>query len=309
MLLNSTAAKLTKLKEQLPSLYLPLESIITAETRAQNIQWQMLRLDLLDDDLSGNKLFKLLPYLEKAQAEACKTLISFGGRHSNHLHALAHACQRFGFNCVAMVRGYEEQGLTPTLRDLYQLGVEVHFLSRQDYRKRYEVDFQQQILECYEKAMLIEEGGNGELGMQGMELLAKQLEQSLPSNTDYIILPSGTGCCFFGLLSYLPDALNSKILAVLAVKNVVEMQQKLASMPTKKGVLIDGYQFGGFGKQTAELLNFMVSFEQQHGIPLDPVYTGKMCFAIDAMLKQQYFKPNSRIVSLHTGGLQGARSL
>lgn len=308
MLLNNTALELVKLKQKALSSCLPLEPIITAETRTQNIQWQMLRLDLIDHELSGNKLFKLLPYLEKAQAQGSKTLISFGGRYSNHLHALAHACQRYGFRCVAMVRGYQEQGLTATLQDIYKLGAEVHFVSRQTYRRRYEWAFQQELLQSYQKAMLIEEGGNGELGMQGMQLLAQLLEQHLPQTTDYIILPTGTACCFFGLLKYLPETINAKIFAVLAVKNYVELQQKLDDLPKDTGKLLDGYQFGGFGKQSPELQEFICSFKQQHKIALDPVYTGKMAFAIDALLKQQYFKPNSHIVSLHTGGLQGARS-
>lgn len=308
MLLNSRLKQIGELKQQVEQQPLVLQTITTAASKQQNIQWQMLRLDTIDEELSGNKLFKLLPYLEKAAAAQCSTLLSFGGRYSNHLHALAHACKRYGFHCVAMVRGYEEQGLTATLQDLYQLGAEVHFLSRQDYRRRYELEFQQQLMQAYGNALLIEEGGNGKLGRQGMQLLAQLLSSHL-LDADYLVLPSGTGCCLLGLLDYLPPQLSTKLLAVLAVNNKAELQQAVANYDSNKVELIDGYQFGGFGKTPKELLAFIDQFKQQQQIALDPVYTGKMCWAVEDLIRQGYFRANSRIVCLHTGGLQGARSL
>lgn len=308
MLLSEKATLLAQLQQTVSDCDLPLQTIVTTETQQQGIEWQMLRLDAIDEELSGNKLFKLLPYLEKAIATGCDTLLSFGGRYSNHLHALAYACQRFGFRCVAFVRGYAEQELTPTLQDLYALGAQVHFLSRQDYRRRYEQSFQQALLAPYPHALLIEEGGNGELGKQGMSLLAQLLTKQLQT-TDYLVLPSGTACCFLGLLEFLPADFASQIAAVLAVKNSSEVRQNIPPSASDRALIIDGFQMGGFAKCPPELLAFMSRFKREHAVDLDPVYTAKMCFAIDSLIKQHYFKANSRIVSLHTGGLQGARSL
>lgn len=306
MLLSERVAVLGQLQQTVGNCVLPLQTVVTAETLQQGIEWQILRLDAVDEELSGNKLFKLLPYLEKAVAIGCDSLLSFGGRYSNHLHALAHACRRFGFRCVAFVRGYPEQELTPTLRDLYALGAQVHFLSRQDYRKRYEREFQQTLLASHPNALLIEEGGNGKLGMQGMGLLAQLLTKQLRP-TDYLVLPSGTACCFLGLLEFLPIEIARQIVAVLAVKNASEVVQKIPQSAANRALVVDGFQMGGFAKCPSELLAFMESFKHKHAVDLDPVYTAKMCFAIDSLIKQHYFKANSRIVSLHTGGLQGAR--
>lgn len=295
-----------QLQQQLSSSQAQLQTVVYPAAIKQDISWQMLRLDQIDEQLSGNKLFKLLPFLKLAAERQTKTLISFGGRYSNHLHALAYACQRFGFKLHAVVRGYPEQALTPMLQDIKSLGAGVQFAGHQEYRLRYDADYQRQLLSKFDQAMVINEGGNSLLGHQGMRLMAKVIENSITQTIDYMFIPTGTGCCFAGLLDYLPKEKFRCLLAVPALQNSQEIDA-ISQAFSRPSIVLDGYHFGGFAKINDQLRSFSQAFEQQHSIPLDPVYTVKMSFAIDQMIKNKVFAAGSRIVSLHTGGLQGAR--
>ncbi|WP_419618171.1 hypothetical protein [Thiolapillus sp.] len=65
--------------------------------------------------------------------------------------------------------------------------------------------------------------------------------------------------------------------------------------------------FGGFGKSDVRLQTFIDNFIRCTGIPLEPVYTGKMLYGIYDLIERGFFRPGQRIVVLHTGGLQGSR--
>ena len=83
----------------------PLQALSFDWSVRAGVELAVLRLDLLDPLLSGNKWFKLRPHIEAAAAAGAYGLISLGGAHSNHLHALAAAGQRFGFATVGLLRG------------------------------------------------------------------------------------------------------------------------------------------------------------------------------------------------------------
>ena len=68
------------------------------------------------------------------------------------------------------------------------------------------------------------------------------------------------------------------------------------------------FHFGAYAKVTDELMNFIARFEQQHNIPLEPIYSGKMLFGIYELIKKRDFFPqNKSILIIHGGGLQGCR--
>jgi 1-aminocyclopropane-1-carboxylate deaminase len=56
---------------------------------------------------------------------------------------------------------------------------------------------------------------------------------------------------------------------------------------------------------TRELIDFINGFKEATGVDLDPVYTGKMIFGILAGIRRKDFPRGSRILAIHTGGLQG----
>jgi len=56
-------------------------------------------------------------------------------------------------------------------------------------------------------------------------------------------------------------------------------------------------------------LNFMNEFYRQTNIPADFVYTGKLFYAIADLARKKYFPSGSRLLIIHSGGLQGNASL
>lgn len=300
---------LTASVQQLALMKAPVQRVETSASRAASVVWHMLRLDLLDPGLSGNKLFKLLPFLQLASDQQKQTVLSFGGMHSNHLHALAVAGQRFGFATVGVVRGYPQQPETPTLRDLRAMGMQIHFADKQQYAQRYDLAFQQSLSRRYNNALVINEGGNDEPGIEGAAMMAQVLANSLQTMPDVLILAAGTGASFQGLLRspLLPE--KTQLMAVAALNNIPELERRTHGAGHRYYTIADGYQCGGFARINAELALFIHQFEKEQDIPLEPVYTGKMCLAIEHMMASGNIKPGSHIVSLHTGGLQGRRYL
>ncbi|NRB40560.1 MAG: pyridoxal-phosphate dependent enzyme [Pseudomonadales bacterium] len=279
--------------------------ISTVNSRDKQITWSMLRLDLVDAQLSGNKAFKLLPALLAAKEQGKATLISFGGFHSNHIHALAAAGRRFGFKTVGIIRGYLDQPLSPTLIDVQSFGMQLHFVGRQEYKLRNEQAYQQQWLKKYDKALLIPEGAAGPLGLQGSQFLANLIVKNLAQNPfDTLCVPAGTGNTAAGLIQ--SGLFKQKDIYVFAALKREAIHQLVENLPPHVR-LLDDYCFGGFAKMPEVLLRFMLQFEKDNGLLLDPVYTAKMAYGIDDLIANDVFSPGTHIVSLHTGGLQGRR--
>ena len=65
------------------------------------------------------------------------------------------------------------------------------------------------------------------------------------------------------------------------------------------------YHFGGYAKIRPELLEFIRHFEAAHAIPLEPVYTGKLMFALYDLIVSNHFQHGQTVLALHSGGLQG----
>lgn len=300
---------LEDLAERLAHLRAPTFTIHTEQTRALAIHWQMLKLDVLGSALSGNKLFKLLPFLLAAKQQRKSHLISFGGAYSNHLYALAAAGQHFGFQVTAVVRGYAQQPETATLADLRRMGAAIHFADKVEYARRYDEDYHVQLAARYPQALIINEGGAGHYGIEGAKMIAQVIANSVDQMPDNIVLATGTGTSFAGLLENPVIPENTQIMAIAALHNIAEIEQLVKNSQHKNYRIIDGFQCGGFAKLNPALARYMVDFEHQQQILLDPIYTAKMCFAIDTMIHSGNIPSGSSVLCIHTGGLQGRRGL
>lgn len=296
---------LQSFEDAVTSGLLPLTAIKHSGLASKGLRWSMLRLDLCDVDLSGNKAFKLLPYLKAANAANIDTLLSFGGVHSNHVHALSFAGARFGFNTIGVIRGYKEQVLSPTLLDAVKNGMKLHFAGSVEYRRRYDPGYISELIDMYGPAFVIPEGGAGYYGAKGGRLMAVRMLDSLSSDMpDYFCMSAGTGCSVrsvvnSGLFEDIP------IMAFCALK--AEAVGELRGVDSRDCLVLDDYAMGGFARLSPELASFMLSFEKENGFFLDPVYTAKMCFGISDLIAKGYFRDGSHIVSVHTGGVQGRR--
>lgn len=272
------------------------------------------RDDLIDPELSGNKFYKLFFNLRAAREQGFSRLLSFGGAYSNHLHALAAAGNRHGFNTLGVVRGERPAQLSPTLSDAEAWGMQLVFISRADYRDKSEPELLAGLQSHYGEFYLIPEGGANLAGARGMQLLGRALEQQLKGDYTAVCMACGTGTSLAGLAAGIGEtklALGFSVLkgeGGLGDSISATYRQICDSGANANWRLISGFHAGGYGKKHPEYLTqFWRYFERSSGIPLDPVYTLKLFWGIDSLARQGYWPRGSRIVAIHSGGLQGRR--
>ena len=260
------------------------------------------REDLIHPFVSGNKFRKLKYNLLEAQKQHHSNLLSFGGAFSNHIAALAYAGKEAGMKTIGIIRGEElcdQIESNPTLHFAQQCGMEFEFVTREAYRNKTDADFIQKLKEKYSDFYLVPEGGTNELAIQGcQEILTADDVQY-----DFVCTAVGTGGTISGVINSAFE--GQKILGFPALKGDFLQKDICKFVQNKNWELINEYHFGGYAKVTEELIQFLNNFYNEYGIPLDPVYTGKMVFGVMDRIKQNYFPEHSKILLLHTGGLQG----
>lgn len=290
----------------------PLESLHLDWLKTADIEVAILRLDQIDPLISGNKWFKLTEHLKAADQAGAKGIISLGGAHSNHLHALAAAGKRFGFATVGLLRGHAQQ--TPTVNDLQAFGMQLHWLGYGGYRARHEAGFWEPWQVQYPDLLAVPEGGGGLPGAQGCvqlkALACRQLDALGWSGYDGWWLACGTGTTLAGLV--MAEAGEHPVYGALAVPGDHGVAQQVAKIVEEAGVNHSSYELfdasrGGFAKVDPPLLEFIARTEQASGIALEPLYTGKALLALRQQVEAGKFAPGTRLIFIHTGGLQGLR--
>lgn len=294
-------------------LCIPLQAISFDWSAAAGIELAVLRMDLLDPLLGGNKWFKLQPHLRAAQQTAAEGLISLGGAHSNHLHALAAAGQRYGFATVGLLRGELQD--TPTVRDLQAFGMQLHWLGYGGYRARHQADFAQHWLQRYPQFSLIAEGGGGAVGACGFAAIPQLIAAQLPalgwSDYDACWLAVGTGTTLAGLV--LAEAGQHHIYGAQVVPAGYGVPSQISRILQQAGRTDSGYQLldasrGAYARIDRELAELIAVADQQGQLPLEACYTGKALLALREQVSAGYFARGTRLIFLHTGGLQGRRA-
>jgi 1-aminocyclopropane-1-carboxylate deaminase len=262
----------------------------------------MLRLDLLHPVVSGNKWFKLRLNIAHALDHGFKTIVTTGGGYSNHLIATAFAAKKFGIRSVGIVRGKYDL-LTPTLKACAEEGMELIFVTQEDYKNKHEPEWAKNIVAHFDEIFLIPEGGANEWGRTGAGLLNRFI------NDDYthIALSVGSGTTLIGIRNKIKE--EQQIMGFAPMKKGAYLEKHVVEHihpdKNKNWQLYDEWHFGGFGKWTGELLQFMNDFYKDNKIPLDVVYTSKMMYGVRAMLQDNFFSSSDRLLCIHTGGLQG----
>lgn len=263
----------------------------------------MKREDLNHPFTSGNKWWKLKYNLEQVAKTTHKTVLTFGGAYSNHLYATAAAAHELGMKSIGLVRGEEALPLNKTLSFSKSCGMELHYLNRETYRQKNDKEVIASLRKRFGDFYLIPEGGTNELAIKGCEEWARHLENEI--DFDYLCLPVGTGGTVAGLINGMP---RKNIIGFSVLKGgdfLNEEVKKWVHHGECNWRIETAYHFGGYAKTNTVLSDFIAEFENSYGIPLDPVYTGKMMYGVFDLIKQKAFKPGSRILVLHTGGLQG----
>ncbi|MGB9040147.1 MAG: pyridoxal-phosphate dependent enzyme [Acinetobacter calcoaceticus] len=259
------------------------------------------RLDLIHPQISGNKFFKLKYNLLAAQQRELSRVLTFGGAYSNHIAATAYAAHLFGFKSIGIIRGEElaDKPLNPTLAKAQSLGMHLHFVSRTEYRLRDDANYLQQLHNQFPETFIIPEGGSNELAVQGCQEI---LSQSDLQNYDVICCAVGTGGTISGLIER--SAPHQKVLGFSALKGDFLQQDIMQWTKKQNWSLTDAYCCGGYAKTSPELFAFIQNFEEQHAVPLEPIYTGKMMLGLFDLIKNNYFPEGTRILAIHSGGLQ-----
>jgi len=264
------------------------------------------REDLLHEHISGNKFRKLYYNMIAAKEKAYDTLLTFGGAFSNHIAATAAAGNEYGFKTIGVIRGDElgedlakTLAHNPTLRFAQEQGMRFHFVTRAQYRQKTTATFIKNLYQLFGQFYLVPEGGTNQLAVKGTEEILTKNDAEF----DYICSAIGTGGTIAGIInSALP---HQKVLGFPALKENFLHNDIQKYVHQDNWTLIRDYNRGGFGKIDAELVDFINMVNDLHNLPLDPVYTGKMMFGIIDLIKKDYFPKGSKILAIHSGGLQG----
>ena len=265
----------------------------------------LLRLDVIHPIVSGNKFYKLRYYIELALEKGVSTVASFGGPYSNHIVALAYTAKEAGLKSIGYIRTNTDEPMTPSLKEAKAYGMELVYLGRTDFQSKKAAILQSSEMntDCY----LIDEGGYGTIGAKGAATI---LTTQDTSHYDYIICAVGTGTMLAGIINA-ADAFQ-KIIGIPVLKNEGSIESEINFLLEDKNrpyTLLHQFHQGGYAKTNPMMLDFMNRLWDAEKIPTDIVYTSKLLFGVEQLIKENYFDKDISILVIHSGGLQGNRSL
>jgi 1-aminocyclopropane-1-carboxylate deaminase len=301
-----------QLHTTLPS---PEQRITPDWKNAEHMDIWVKRDDLIHEVVSGNKWRKLRQSIHYAQTHHIRHIVSFGGGHSNHLHALGFVCQRLDITLTAIVRGHFQSNPTPMLEDLVRWHTDVQFVDRKTYQLRNDKAYLDGLSRQYPDAMFIPEGGSSDHALSGVADIISELTQAY----DYILAPVGSGGTLAGLISGTAKQQvdeRAHIIGIGVLKGQGYLEELVSGLLLEEALkpnqqqnwhIEHGFHFNGYAKTNSELDAFCQQVKKTLGITIEPVYSGKMFWAAKQLIEQKKFAANSRILLLHTGGLQGAR--
>jgi 1-aminocyclopropane-1-carboxylate deaminase len=267
----------------------------------------LLRLDLLHSIVSGNKFYKLRYYIELALAKGVSSVASFGGPYSNHIVALAYTAKEAGLKSIGYIRTNADEPMTPSLTEAKAYGMELIYLGRTDFQSKKASILRSS--DAMTDVYLIDEGGYGTIGAKGAATI---LTQNDTAHYDCIICAVGTGTMLAGIINA-ADA-HQKIIGIPVLKNEGSIESEInALLLDKKNshsfTLLHQFHQGGYAKTNPMMIEFMNRLWDAEKIPTDIVYTSKLLFGVEQLIKENYFEKAASLLVIHSGGLQGNRSL
>jgi len=275
------------------------------------VKLSVRRDDLLHPLISGNKWYKLIPYLKQSVDQQAQGIISFGGAYSNHLHALAYAGKCLGVPTLGLVRGELPKVLNPTLREMRDWGMELRAVSRSLYRERNRRDITHDLIGDH-SWLIVPEGGAGLVAVEACRYWGNQIREG-SDGFDVLCLACGTGASLAGIIA--AQRPQTRVLGFSALRDGDSISQSVRSWLDQLGIvhpyweILSQYAGPGFGRLYPELIAFLQNWPAYSSVPLEPVYTGKLLLGILALVQQGVIGRGQRILVIHTGGIQGARGM
>lgn len=302
---NGNAGYLAATMDRLAYFETPVTELNLPDCRQAGVRLVVKREDVNHPYVSGNKWWKLKYNLEAARAAGHRTLLTFGGAYSNHVHATSAAAHELGFRSIGIIRGEKTLPLNDTLRFATEKGMHLHYVSREAYREKQSEQFQEQLREQFGDFYLIPEGGTNDHAVRGCEELGNKLVAEVGFN--YLCLAVGTAGTLSGLTRAIQDDQQVVGFSVLKGGSFLAYDVNHYAPGKTNWQLETEYHFGGYGKVNEDLKTFLLSVEEQHQLPLDPVYTAKALYGTLDLIKKGAFPRGSTVLFLHTGGMQGRR--
>ncbi|WP_152287130.1 1-aminocyclopropane-1-carboxylate deaminase/D-cysteine desulfhydrase [Flavicella marina] len=287
-----------------------IQEVFLPEIKSKGISLFLKREDLLHPIISGNKYRKLFYNIQVAKKSGAKQLVTFGGAYSNHILATAGAGKEFGFRTIGVIRG-EELGVdlektlneNATLKQARDFGMEFVFISRSEYKLKNTQEFLSQLQDKFKDCYILPEGGTNDLAIKGCE----EIVSEATANFDVICTAVGTGGTISGIIN--ASKSSQRILGFPALKGSFLKAEIENNVSKTNWNLESNYHFGGYAKINEELITFMNDFYKETNILLDPIYTGKMVYGVLDLIRKDAFESGTKILLIHTGGLQGIRGM
>ena len=297
----------------------PIQSILSF---SQSQKVDLLRLDTLHPIVSGNKFYKLRFYIAAAIENGVSTVASFGGPYSNHIVALAFTAKEAGLNSIGYIRTNADEPMTPSLEEAKAYGMELVYLGRRDFQsKKASIS---ETSNAKSDTYLIDEGGYGTIGAKGAATI---LTENDTAHYNYIVCAVGTGTMLAGCVNAASP--NQKIIGIPVLKNEGSIESEINALLLDKNdhnnnynndsnndkknnkpyTLLHHFHQGGYAKTNPMMLDFMNRLWDTEKIPTDIVYTSKLLFGVEQLIQENYFEKDASILVIHSGGLQGNRSL
>ena len=271
-----------------------------------SVSLNILRLDEIHPFIQGNKYYKLFYNIEYAIKQNL-SIVTFGGPYSNHIQATALACKKANITCFGIIRGNNFKYKSSTIIQAEECGMKIIYVDRDTFKDLRTLDnlaiqsYLTDIQNIESNIHVVPEGGTNQFGIQGAEKIIEEIDVEF----DLICCPVGTGGTISGIINSLKG--NKELLGFSSLKDeylTKEVEKFTNNLFTNWKINYD-YHFGGYAKWNQDLINYINEFKVKYNIPLCPIYTGKMMYGINHLVAQNYFKPNTRILAIHTGGLQG----
>lgn len=284
----------------------PLQEIPDPLFRSRRVRLLIKRDDLLDPLISGNKWRKLKYNLHAFREQKHTRLLTFGGAYSNHIHATAAAGLRYGFETIGVIRGEADAELSSTLTFARSCGMRLVFWSRARYRQKDSAESLAALQQQFGRFYLLPEGGSNTLAVTGCREIVDELMLQTDGHFDYVACACGSGGTLTGLALGVTGSRQALGIAVLKGAGFLREQVGVLSQGEKPGqwcLLLDQH-WGGYARAKPGLTTFCARFEADYGVPLEPVYTGKLVYALYRCCEAGRFPVGSTVIALHTGGLQ-----
>ncbi|AFK05283.1 Pyridoxal-5'-phosphate-dependent protein beta subunit [Emticicia oligotrophica DSM 17448] len=272
-----------------------------------NLEVFIKRDDLIHKEISGNKWRKLKYNLIEAKKNEINEIITFGGAYSNHIYATAAVGKYFGFETIAIIRGDElNENSSETLKFASKCGMKLKFISRTEYRN---IRIDKTPIQTNLNSLVIPEGGTTVFSLEGVGEMVEEINGQLNQSPDYIICPVGTAGTIAGIIANTHS--STKVIGICVLKKGQYLETEIENLlnQSKKETNLNyeifwDFHHGGYAKKSPELTTFVSNFNSNQEFEIEPIYSGKLFYAFEQLVNQNYFKPNTKIVLIHTGGLR-----